>query len=208
MNEKDRFDMTNYFTNFQGALYQFRNDLKNEKTEREASVEGSSKKDYRSQLENVNLSILDVGPEIEKFKDEFINDLETQKDAVEQLIQLIDDSREMVDSITLEQNEKRHELLDHLESILHHRFSEALSSTPIFKLRLNADKTVVCYLFQQLKNITVDGENKVLSQTNRELAKFLIRYVEGYENLQVQDLTNRFSRKAPKKRRIEVKAVG
>jgi len=85
-------------------------------------------------------------------------------------------------------------------------FSSFATPRLIDKLKINAPKNVVYDLLKQLKICCVDGTTPFLSQTNEQLAAFLIKHIDGFENGNIQTIAKEISREQSiMKTRIEIK---
>jgi len=207
--KNNKAELEYHFTNFRGAVYHLLLTVNEEMKRRKGTERSIIERDVRNDLSNVPLALSRIAGEFDNFCNEYITDVESRKEAANQLIAVVENTRQKLTNEDYEDKERRLSYLESIEAIIYKVFAEVLQQRPVLKLRLNAPKNVVYNLFQQLKAETIQGTTPFLSQSYDELAEFLIQYVEGFEKDTVKQVSKELSRKtAVKKKHFRVSTFG
>lgn len=136
------------------------------------------------------IQLCDIQP---NSKDEVYNWLEYEMKEV----------RRKINDGNFELKEERLEILNIFQSLIREIFNKSIVVTN--KLIINASQSVIFDFIQQLKTIYINGQTPFLSQTNEELAEFLINNIEGFENSSLNTITKELARKKEiKKAKLKV----
>lgn len=104
---------------------------------------------------------------------------------------------------------ERFEALMIFENIIKNIFQKPILIQSSTKLKINANKNVIYDLFRQLKKeVSVQKGKCVLSQSDEEIAKFIIENLEGFDEVSLNTVVKEISREQViKGTRIEVKTI-
>lgn len=150
-------------------------------------------KSFISSAKNMLWRIYDIHP---NRREEVYNWLEYQ----------IKEIKRILESNEIEYKGERLELLNGFSNIINEIFKKPIQEVPILKLKINAPANVIYDLIKQLKPICIEDKNPFLPQSNKQIAEFLINYVEGFENLSITTVSTEIGREHNiKKSSIKVK---
>lgn len=193
--KNEKIELAHYFTNFRGAIYYLTNTYKEEAGRRKGVDSAVIKRDMKTDLANVPLALPRIAGEVDNFCNEHITDKELQKAAADELLSIIDKTRNLIEDGNYDEVEQRLSYLESIEAIILKQFSDVLNVRPIIKLKLNASNAVIYDLFRQLRTVcTQNATTPVLTQNNAEIAKFLKLYVDGFENTELSTIENQLNR--------------
>lgn len=118
----------------------------------------------------------------------------------------IKEVRRLIDEKVVDLKKERLEILNMFQNIVREIFNKPLINTN--KLIINANNSVIYDLIKQLKVVCVNGKTPFLTQSNEEIAKFLINSVEGFEETSVNTIAKEISRKEKHiNTKLEVKVI-
>lgn len=118
----------------------------------------------------------------------------------------INETNRIINENDLSYKDERLSILNIFSNIIKEVFKKPIQEAPILKLKINAPANVIYDLIKQLKTISIEDSKPFLSQNNRQLAEFLVNYVEGFEKLSISTVSTEIGREQTiKKTSIKVK---
>lgn len=118
----------------------------------------------------------------------------------------IKETNRIINENDLSYKDERLSILNIFSNIIKEVFKKPIQEAPILKLKINAPANVIYDLIKQLKTISIEDSKPFLSQNNRQLAEFLVNYVEGFEKLSISTVSTEIGREQTiKKTSIKVK---
>jgi hypothetical protein len=185
-------DLISSFTNFTSALHILQQPVEDYMNRRKITDRSIAIEEIKRDLVNVSLNMRHLKGQFNNFRADYPNELELSRDLAILLLEEVEKARITIE--TIEDNEKRIEILGNIETNIKNVFLDVIQPVPTFKLRLNADKIVIYDLIRQLKHINIQSNLPFLSQSYEELANFFIQHVEGFENIKVKTLAKELGR--------------
>lgn len=125
----------------------------------------------------------------------------------------IDEVKETIQNSELNSKKEREQTLNNFKAIIDRTFKEdskdiSINDVERVKLEINMPNNVIYDLIKQLKQLTFDDKNIVLSQSYDVIAEFFIQNVKGFEKSNAKNLAQEMAREQTiKKGKLEVKKV-